>query len=380
MKKVVILQHRLLHYRKGFFDQLHKLCATKGILLCLVHGQPTVREEKKQDVGKLPWADVVVNYYISVGNRDVLWQPFPIRHRDADLVVMMQENRLVSNYPWLFLRGCHKPKVAYWGHGRNFQTCRPNGLFEKWKQFLVNRVDWWFAYTNMTRDILLADGFPGKRITVLNNAIDNEEFVTDLDSISVTRLTELRNAFGFQQNARVGLFCGSLYPDKLLDFMLEAADRIQAVLPDFHLLVIGDGPSAVEIREAAKVRPWLHWVGARKGVEKAAYFRLAQVIFNPGAVGLHVLDSFFAGVPMVTTADAKHGPERAYLADGENGLVVWGDVNDYADAIIRLFENHALYVQLKKGALAAAQCYTLRNMVSRFAEGIERCLMMDKRF
>lgn len=345
-----------------------------GIELRLVHGQPTRRETKKRDVGNLPWADPVNNLYLSVGSRDVLWQPFPAKHQDADLVILMQENRLLSNYPWLFLRGLHRTKVAYWGHGRNFQARRPSGFLEKWKQFLVGRVDWWFAYTDMTKDILLADGYPEARISVLNNAIDNEGFQADLAAINDTRLAELRNELGFAASAQIGLFCGSLYPDKRLDYLLEAADRIKAVLADFHLLIIGDGPSTAEIKQAALSRPWLHWLGVRKGVEKAAYFRLAHLVLNPGLVGLHILDSFCAGVPMITTADARHSPEIAYLEDGENGVIVNGNATAYAEAVISLFETPADYSRLKVRALADAKIYTLQNMVENFAEGISRCL------
>ncbi|MCD2448862.1 glycosyltransferase family 4 protein [Methylicorpusculum oleiharenae] len=380
MKKVVILQHRLLHYRMNFFDRLRKGCEAKGIQLHLVHGQPTQREREKRDVGTLPWADVVVNRYISIGSKDVLWQPFPAHHHDADLVIIMQENRLLSNYPWLFLRGLHKSKLGYWGHGRNFQAHHPAGLLEKWKQFLLGRVDWWFAYTDMTKDILLSNGYPAERITVLDNAIDNEGFLADLASITDTRLSELRNELGLPDDAHVGLFCGSLYPDKRLDYMVAAADKIQASQPHFHLVVIGDGPSVSVIKEATVSRPWLHWVGVRKGIDKAAYFRLAHIVLNPGAVGLHVLDSFCAGVPMVTTFTARHGPEIAYLKDGENGLVVKGGVDDYADAIIGLLLNPSYYMQLKAGALNGSKRYTLQNMVDSFANGIERCLIMDKKF
>ena len=380
MKKVVILQHRLLHYRLELFERLQKACEARGIKLHLVHGQPTQREEKKRDVGSLPWADAVVNRYVSIGSKEVLWQPFPTQHRDADLVIVMQENRLLSNYPWLFLRGLHKAKVGYWGHGRNFQTRRPTGLLEKWKQFLVGRVDWWFAYTNLTKDILLADGYPAERITVLDNAIDNEGFIADLTAITDARLAEIGSELGLPESARIGLYCGSLYPDKRLDYMVAAAEKIQAALPYFHLLIIGDGPSAAEIKDAALTRPWLHWLGVRKGVEKAAYFRLADVVLNPGLVGLHVLDAFCAGVPMVTTSDARHSPEIAYLKDGENGLVVQGDAGAYAEAIIGLLQNPSHYAQLQAGALAGAQRYTLQNMVERFAEGINRCLLMERKF
>ncbi len=379
MKKIVILQHRLLHYRIGFFEGLHKSCSAMGVELYLVHGQPTLREEQKRDVGNLSWADVVKNRYLSIANRDVLWQPFPAQHRDADMVVLMQENRLLSNYPWLFLRGLHKTKLAYWGHGRNFQAQRPTGFLEKWKQFLVGRVDWWFAYTDMTKDILLADGYPAERITVLDNAIDNESFVADLASFSDEQLAAFRGELGLPATAQVGLYCGSLYPDKRLDYMVAAADKIKAALPDFHLLIIGDGPSAAEIKQAALSRPWLQWLGVRKGVEKAGYFRLAHVVLNPGLVGLHVLDSFCAGVPMVTTSDARHSPEIAYLKNGENGLVVTGDADAYATAIIALLQNPVRYAQLQTGALAGAQRYTLQNMVEHFAEGIERCLLMGRK-
>ncbi|MCD2448860.1 hypothetical protein GO003_000395 [Methylicorpusculum oleiharenae] len=113
MNKVIIVQYRLLHYRLELFDRLRKACEKRGINLHLVHGQPTQREEKKRDVGALPWADVVLNRYVSLGSKDVLWEPFPTQHRDADLVILMQEIRLLSNYSWLFLRGLLYARVGY---------------------------------------------------------------------------------------------------------------------------------------------------------------------------------------------------------------------------------------------------------------------------
>lgn len=379
MKKVAILQHRLLHYRTGFFDRLHAKCLEKGISLHLVHGQPTLREEQKRDTGSLPWADEVRNHYVSIGHRDVLWQSFPAKHRDSDLVVVMQENRLLSNYPWLFSRGPGKPKVAYWGHGRNLQSNRPSGLLESWKRLLVGRVDWWFAYTDLTREILLQDGYPGERISVLNNAIDNESFQRDLAAVPAEAVTRLRNEIGADDGARIGLFCGSLWADKRLDFMLAAADHIHKERPGFRLIVIGDGPAASIIRDAAVSRPWLKWAGARRGEEKAAYFRLADVVFNPGAVGLHVLDAFSAGIPMVTTGEARHGPEVAYLFHGENGLIVSGTAEDYARAVLDLLADDDRYLQICKRAREDAARFSLENMVSRFVEGIVSCLDMPKK-
>lgn len=379
MKKAVIFQYRLLHYRTALFDRLRADCAKRGIDLHLVHGQASRRESAKKDEGSLPWAHKVQNRFWEVGARDLVWQPFPADLRDADLAVVMQENRILSNYPLLLGRLWSPRRVAYWGHGVNFQSDAPGGLREKWKQMMLQRVDWWFAYTEMTAEIVRRAGYPQERITCLDNAIDNEAFERDLASVSDAQVQAMRLEIDAPEGAPVGLFCGSLYSDKRLDYMIEAADRIHAALPAFRLVVIGDGPSAGEIRAAMATRPWLKWLGVRKGLDKAAWFRLADGVINPGAVGLHVLDSFCSGTPMMTTAEARHGPEIAYLRDGVNGLVVHGGADRYAEAVIALFNDRAKLDAIKQAALRDAKHYTLDNMVERFTDGIARCVAMPKK-
>jgi glycosyltransferase involved in cell wall biosynthesis len=379
MKKVVIFQDRLLHYRLNLFQRLREACSMRGIELCLVHGQASRRELTRKDEGTLSWTYKINNRYWEIGKRDVIWQSFPIALlKDADLAVLMQENRNLSNYRVLLSRLYSSCKVAYWGHGKNFQSDAPTGLREKWKEFLLTRVDWWFAYTDVTVDILREAGYAEERITCLDNSIDNDGFNNDLASVSEKRLNELQTEIGAGDETKIGLFCGSLYPDKRLAYMVEAADQIRRALPDFRLLVIGDGPSASEMRAAAESRPWLKCLGVRRGLEKAEYFRLADICFNPGAVGLHVLDAFCAGIPMATTVDARHGPEIAYLKDGRNGIITEGGPENYAERIIKLLSTPAEYQRLCLGAKEGAKRYTLNNMVDRFVDGIEKCLTLPK--
>jgi glycosyltransferase involved in cell wall biosynthesis len=379
MRKAVIFQYRLLHYRTELFDRLRAECARRDIDLHLVHGQASRRESAKKDEGSLLWAHEVQNRFWEVGERDLVWQPFPADLADADLVIVMQENRILSNYPLLLSRLWSSRRVAYWGHGVNFQSDAPAGLREKWKQVMLTRVDWWFAYTQMTVDIVRRAGYPAERITCLDNAIDNEAFERDLASVTDDQLQAMRMGIDAPEGAPVGLFCGSLYPDKRLDYMIEAADRIHGTLPAFRLVVIGDGPSADEIREAMTTRPWLKWLGVRKGREKAAWFGVADVVINPGAVGLHVLDSFCSGTPMITTAESRHGPEVAYLKDSVNGLVVQGGPDRYADRVIALFRDSAELNTIKQAALDDAKHYTLNIMAERFADGIARCVAIPKK-
>ena len=77
--------------------------------------------------------------------------------------------------------------MAYWGHGANFQSDAPAGVRERWKQMLLTKVDWWFAYTQMMVDILAKAGYPQQQITNLSNAIDTGAFKRDLAAVSGVR-------------------------------------------------------------------------------------------------------------------------------------------------------------------------------------------------
>lgn len=370
----MIFQHRLLHYRVELFELLRARCLECSIELHLVHGQPTERERLRNDVGCLSWANAVVNWNYSLSGQDLIWLPFPSHLRDADLVILMQENRQLSNYPILLRRLWSKKKVAYWGHGANFQSDAPSGLRERWKKMLLTKVDWWFAYTQMTVDVLAKAGYPSEQIACLNNAIDTDSFKRELATVSEADLTTVRQEMDICAGAPVAIFCGSLYPDKKLDLLVAACDRIHHDSPDFHCVILGDGPSMPYMREAAQSRPWLHLMGVTKGRKKALYFRMSDFMLNPGLVGLHVVDAFCAGLVMATTSGARHSPEVCYLQHGVNGIMTSDSVEAYAQAILALIQDRDRLSQYRIAALAAADVYTLNNMVTQFVGGIVKCL------
>ena len=371
---VIVFQRYLTHYRTSFFEQAAIQLGRADIHLSLVHGHPDAVSETKKDSASIPGTDMVAARSIKVSGIQGVWLPTP-RHLPApDLVVLPQESKLLANYYWLCRRLLGGPKVAFWGHGVNFQSDSPLGWKERWKRMMLGRVDWWFAYTERTRNVLIAEGYPNQRITVLNNAIDTTRFRADLEAVTTRQLAELRAKVGAVDTAPVGLFCGSLYPDKRLDFLVAAAERIRTMLPDFQLIVIGDGPDREQVLELIVDKPWIHATGALYGSDKATWFRLAGVVLNPGLVGLNVLDAFCAGLPLVTTREARHSPEIAYLENGINGSIVSGEIPEYATAVVDLLKDPASYDAMCRNALAGASRYTQDNMVQQFCGGIEQCL------
>jgi glycosyltransferase involved in cell wall biosynthesis len=377
---VSILQRRLVNYRVGLFERLHERCDDHGIELRLVYGQPSPNDAKRNDSASLPWADEVDARWFSLRGSELLWQPCPRQARNADLVILTQENRILSNLPFLASRPLSSRRLAYWGHGRNLQAADAEGPKEKWKELLSTRVDWWFGYTGQTRDILTGNGFPAERITVLDNAIDNEAFERDLEAVTDGTLAERRAEIDLAPDGRLGFYCGALYEDKRIDLMVEVAERIHRQEPGFRLVVVGDGPDRPRLERLMAPHPWAHWVGSKTGPEKAAWFRLADVILSPGLVGLHVLDSFAAGVPLFTTRSAKHGPEIDYLEHGVNGFVLDEDDPDrFAAEVVALLRDPIRLAGVVEAGRKAASRYTLANMAENFVAGIVECLDRDPR-
>lgn len=364
-RRVVIVQRRLTHYRIPLFTALREQLAERGIMLELLVGRGTPAEEKKHDVGELAWAQSIPTHYLAGGR--LCWQSVRRHLAGADLVIVTQENKLIQNH--LLLLAPRRFKLAFWGHGANLQSDNPNGLKERFKRWTTNRVDWWFAYTQMSADLVTAAGFPGNRITVLNNAVDTSELYRQRQSVTPEETQGLRESLGFGAGP-VGVFVGSLYIDKRLDFLFAAAAAIRRELPDFHLLILGEGQERDKVQAWCAAYPWARWVGARFGREKAAYVSVAQVMLNPGLVGLGILDAFVCGVPMLTTDCRIHSPEIAYLENGINGVMTPDDLNAYVEASVHLLRDAEALEALRAGCVASAQEYTVENMARRFADGV----------
>lgn len=378
--KVTIFQYRLFHYRTKLFELMRAKCMQRGIQLDVVYGQPYRDEIKKKDTGKLSWAIPVSNTYFPIKEKkDICWQPAPAAVKDADLFVFMHENRLLANYYWLLRRCMGKsPRVAFWGHGKDFQSNAPGGLRERWKQQSLRWPDWWFGYTQHTRQLVEASGFPADKVTVLNNAIDNVEFQSQLAEVTDIQIAAQRQELGWDTQHFVGIYCGSLYPDKRLDQLFEIADLVHAAAPQFRLLIVGSGAQQPLVEQLCASRPWARFMGARHGTDKAVLFRLAALTLCPGAVGLNILDAFIAGVPLITMAGAKHGPEICFMRNGVDGCLIADSVPAYAEKVLQLIAAPAALRDMQQQALEASKIYTVENMADNFVEGIARCLQTIK--
>ena len=99
---------------------------------------------------------------------------------------------------------------------------------------------------------------------------------------------------------------------------------------------------------------------------------------NPGLLGLHILDAFSVGLPVVSTSNAQHGPEIAYLQNGVNGVLTGDSVKEYADAVTHLLSDAVWWRSLSDNALTSSLDYTVEKMAEHFVDGLSRCLAAGK--
>ena len=373
-RQVAIVQSALRRYREGFYEALRADLARNDIDLLLFHSTPLPHEDDRQDRLEVPWATRLKRHAIPLGRRYLVSQQLHPRLRAVDLVVVEQASRLLLNYRLLWQQARGGPRVAFWGHGRDFTENR-SSLGERAKASISRRVHWWFAYTSLSGDIVTDLGVDAARITVVNNAIDTTTLKAQIDAVDDARLAMLRQELGVGPGP-VGLFLGTLRPDKHLEVLLEAGRRIRREHPDFGLLVAGSGPLEDDVRRWAEQEPWLHYLGGRYGSDRAEVLALADLLLLPGWVGLVVLDAIVAGTPLITSRDSPHGPEIAYLRDGENGLLVANgtDPDSYADAVTRTLDDPELLRSLVLGCAADRDLYSVEEMAGRFADGIRQAL------
>ena len=372
MKRVSYIFPTSHHYRLPFHEKLRARLAEHDVDYTVIYCDPGEENVKKGDAVDIPWGIKVPRRTLPGG---LVYQKALSLALARDLVIVQQENSLVLNYLLNLVSMIGMRKVAYFGHGRNFQSRKPNGLAERWKRFWATKVDWWFAYTDETRRHIESLGFPPDRITVFNNAVDTSEVRALIKAVTPARLAERRRELGINSQ-HVGVFVGGLYPDKRLAFLIEAADHIRVRVPDFTLIVAGGGEQLTLMKELASTRPWVKVLGPRFGADKVELMLLGQLFLMPGLVGLAVVDAGAAGLPTVTTAFPYHSPEIAYIKNGVNGVIVpdWQHPKAYADSVTELIINAPRLIAMQTEASQMADRLTIESMAERFAAGVLRAL------
>ncbi|PKN64370.1 MAG: group 1 glycosyl transferase [Deltaproteobacteria bacterium HGW-Deltaproteobacteria-15] len=376
MDIVTVVYKTLPKYRIPFYEALRSYLLERRVELRLIYGDPIPEKAMKKDTGHITWGRHVPNRVLKLGSRHLFWQPCLHLLEDSQLIIVEQASKLLLNYLLLARQRLGGPKVAFWGHGKNFQTPSASTIGEMLKSRFSTMGHWWFTYTEAGARIVAGLGFPRERITVVQNTVDTASLKCKQAETTNEQLESLKKALMLKTD-NVAIYTGGLYPYKRLEFLIDASHRIRRAIPDFELLIIGAGVQEHLVKKASMEFPWLHYLGPKFGDEKVPFFMLSKLLLVPGLVGLIIADSFVLEVPLITTDVPYHSPEIEYLQQGVNGILLKPETTPemYAQSVVSLLLDEHERSRLKLGCRIAAAEFTLENMVHRFAEGVLQALI-----
>ena len=372
MRRVLIIQSEMKQYRVPFFSGLHAALQREDIELTVAYSNSNPLHALRGDSAELP-----PPIGLKVSGRwffgRFIYQPLWREVLKADLVIVGPEIKYLLNPILLLGSKLGLKTIAFWGLGPNRYPDRSR-LAELIKEPLFTCVDWWFTYTPSITQYLIGRGMEADKLTTVYNATDSTHFRKFIQEIPDDELREAKIRIAGSNQGRIGLYCGAMGRIKGIPFLLESARLVKQRCPEFHLVLIGDGPERPWLEDAIAGEPWIHYMGYQQGRQAAMYFKMADVCVLGGTVSLALVDSFAAGVPVVVTDLPTHPPEISYVVDGHNGRIAAPDRESFSNAIVEALSDPTLNERLRDGARESGARITIEAMIQNFKVGCMNCL------
>ncbi len=368
---VAVLLKNLNQYRVPFYEVVREDLRAHNIELRLIVADGMTEDHAKGDRATLPWAEHRPFREFSLAGKKLLWQPGFDTASGADLIITEQASKQLFNIVLAYgQRGLHT-RLAFWGHGKNFQTSIEGSSGEGLKRRLTQKSHWFFAYNALSAEAAVEAGMPADRVTSVMNSTDTENIRSVLASLPESTDADVRAELGMG-NGPVVLCMGGMYPPKRPAYLLESAYALRELIPNVELLVIGGGSEQHLVAEAAEQHPWIHATGPIYGDDRLRLASVAALQVMPGLVGLNIVDAFGLGLPTITTDIDYHSPEIDYLVDGVNGVIVTGDPSptEFAAGTAAVLTDPDRLDALRSAADHTGRELTIENMARNFADGV----------
>ena len=325
MKKIIVYQNIVPHYRKPIFDIIGR-----SVDLTLVYTGDTAVPGENYSIEKLPYRHVPKmgpvhgRKLISIcKDKDVLISMLGPRSFDVDNIKLF----------------CPHIRTIKWGIGvpASYYTRFDEGSNARQYIKIINKCDAALFYSDYPRQKYASMGVQREKMFVANNTVAVEK-------IEIQTSTK-RNI----------LFIGSLYSQKRVDLLIDAyykAYNINHGLPD--LIIIGDGDQRKKLEKQVdeyglekKIR-FLGQINDDRTLK--GYFIEALACISPDQAGLSVLKSMGYGVPFVTCSNAITGGEIFNIHNDIDGVII-DNLDSLYEVILDIAGNRNKYIEYGKSAM-----------------------------
>jgi len=342
MKKVIILQNYVPHYRKPIYNEL----GLKYDVTILHSGNPSIIENDsyKEIIVK---SQKIWKFHLQCGVIKTL------RANKYDTIIAMFDLAWIS---YILINFIYPRKIIYWGHRYS-----SNSIVNSFRTIMMKISKANILYSQIEVERMIVSGIDKKKIFIAHNTM----LVPNKENCS----NNLKDRF---------IFVGRAQKRKKVDLLITAFSNILNELQsDTKLYIIGEGEendSLKEIVNKLSINERVIFTGAiHDNALLKTHFSKSYAYISPGPVGLGVLHSFAYGVPVVTLDYGKHGPEYHNIIDNENGLL-FNDLNELESLILNLEKNKNNTIRL--GSNAFNQYNNKRN-IKVMVDGLIQAINYD---
>jgi alpha-1,6-mannosyltransferase len=246
---------------------------------------------------------------------------------------------------------------------------------ERWMARRLKNADMVFALTGEMEAYLRRIGL--SRLTVIGCGVDREGLAPREATSGATVRADASKVVRL-------LFVGQIKRTKNQIFLLEMSRFLP---PHFRLDLIGgkhyDRPYFRKFLRAYRSGkfPNVAWHGERSPSETAEFFHRADLFVNPSLIevqNLAQIEALAAGLPTVRL----HGPlTGGVTVHGQTAVHLEGNVSPqaFAEAIVRLAGDRALYEKIRAGALVESRRYSWRISAERILEVFAQTALLKGR-
>lgn len=256
--------------------------------------------------------------------------------KEYDVVINDLSIFCLSAWKLLLFSKFRNQKVYNWDHGWYGRE----GFFKKWvKRAYFGIADGAFIYGNYARDLMIQNGFDGKKLHVIHNSLDYDK---QLELRMKIQTLDLYKNY-FRNDNPVICFIGRLTPVKRLEQILYALDILNNERKSFNCIFIGDGSEKEELKKTAMglglyEQVWFYGACYDEKTNAELIYN-ADLCVAPGNIGLTAIHVMMFGCPCVSHNDFRYQmPEFEAIREGYTGCFFErNNVRALATAIVKWF-------------------------------------------
>ena len=174
----------------------------------------------------------------------------------------------------------------------------------------------------------------------------------------------LRKKMGYGETQKLILCIGELNQNKNQTMAINAMQKVVETYPDALLILAGNGPREVFLKEYIKEKGLdnnVRMIGYVTNLQDYQHIIDVQVCCSKReGLPLNVVESMLSGNPVIASLNRGH---KELIENGETGYIV--DVNDsnaMAEKVLLMLQNEDKKKYIEENALKFAQQYTFLNV------------------